>query len=148
MSVAQKAPAIVVVDASFVLRYVLHTAAPKPHPDGLGLFSECELVVPSIWCSEIASALVQAERRGAATAAKVGEALAHITALNPVIDTLCISVARNLELARAYGLTPYDALYVELAIRRNAALASCDLAMCTGALSAGIRLYPPPLFAS
>ena len=34
---AESPPDLVVLDASFVLRYLLHTEAPRPHPAGLGL---------------------------------------------------------------------------------------------------------------
>ncbi|HEY2976629.1 MAG TPA: type II toxin-antitoxin system VapC family toxin [Burkholderiaceae bacterium] len=138
------APELVVLDASFVLRYVLHTNAPRPHPDGLGALRHAELVVPALWNAEIANALIQAERRGAATPAKVGQALSVINALNPSIDTHPVDVTRNVELARAYGLSAYDALYLELALRRKAALATYDDDMIAAAPTAGIRLYPAP----
>jgi predicted nucleic acid-binding protein len=135
-------PERVVIDASFVLRFVLHTAAPRPHPRGLGLLKDAELMVPALWNAEIANALVQAERRGAATPAKVGAALAAITALSVSVDAHPVDVDRNVELARAYGLSAYDALYMELALRRKAAIATYDEGMAAAAASAGIRLYP------
>ena len=144
MSVKEVAPELVVLDASFVLRYVLHTRAPRPHAGGLAMLKHVELVVPMLWNAEIANALVQAERRGAATPARVGEALSLINALNPVVDTHAVDVTRNLEIARAYRLNAYDALYLELALRRKAALATYDDDMITAAPSAGIRLYPQP----
>ena len=137
-------PTLVVLDASFVLRYVLHTQAPRPHAHGLKLLEGCELLVPALWSSEIANALIQAERRGAASPAKVGKALTVIMALNPMVDSKHIGVGRNLELARAYRLSSYDALYFELALRRKAALATYDLGMQAAAPVAGLRLYPDP----
>jgi len=136
-------PERVVLDASFVLRFVLHTAAPRPHPAGLSLLKDVELMVPALWNAEIANALVQAERRAAATPAKVGAALTAITALSPLVDTQVVDVNRNLEIARAYGLSAYDALYMELALRRKAALATYDDDLIAAASSAGLRLYPP-----
>jgi predicted nucleic acid-binding protein len=144
MSVNQPPPEWVVVDASFVLRYVLHTQAQKPHAAGLQLLQSVRLIVPALWNSEIASALVQAERRGAAAPAKIGHALSVIGALNPMVDATVVDVNRNLEVARAYGLSAYDSLYFELALRRKAALATYDEAMIAAAPVAGIRLYPSP----
>jgi predicted nucleic acid-binding protein len=138
------APSAVVLDASFVLRYVLHTDAPRPHPEGLQLLRDCELLVPALWNAEIANALVQAERRGAAPAARLGDALAAILALDPVVDAQPVDVPRHLECARAYGLSAYDSLYFELALRRRAALATCDSDMIAAAPRAGIRLFPNP----
>jgi predicted nucleic acid-binding protein len=136
-------PELVVLDASFILRYVLHTKAPRPHPEGLNALRNVDLVVPPLWHAEIANALVQSERRGAATPARVGQALAAINALAPMVDNHVIDVTRNLEVARAYGVSAYDALYLELALRRKAALATYDADLIAAASGAGIRLYPP-----
>lgn len=144
MTAKETPPELVVLDASFVLRYVLHTQATRPHPLGLTLLKHCELLVPALWNAEVANALVQAERRGAATPAKVGAALGLINALNPVVDTQTVDVTRTLEIARAYGLSAYDALYFEVALRRRAALATYDENMMAAAPAAGLRLYPPP----
>ncbi len=144
MTLKENSPEVVVLDASFVLRYVLHTQAPRPHASGLTLLKNAELLVPALWNAEVANALVQAERHGAATAAKVGAALSLINALNPVVDAHVVDVTRNLEIARAYRLSAYDAIYFELALRRKAALATYDDDMMAAAPSAGIRLYPQP----
>jgi len=141
---SDRAPESVVLDASFVLRYVLHTDASQPHPAGLLLLKDCELIVPALWNAEVANALLQAERRNAASPARIGAALSTILALNPVVDSQPIDVARNLESARAHGLSAYDGLYFELALRRKAALATYDAAMIAAAPRAGIRLFPNP----
>jgi predicted nucleic acid-binding protein len=138
------APDIVVLDASFVLRYLLHTDAARPHPAGLQALRDCEMVVPALWNAEVANALLQAERRGAASAARIGDALAALLALSPAVDTQTVDVVRNLECARAYGLSAYEAQYFELALRRRAALATYDAEMIAAAPRAGIRLYPQP----
>lgn len=139
---AEPAPEVVVLDASFVLRYVLHTSAARPHASGLLMLKDCELIVPALWNAEVANALVQAERRGAAAPHRVGAALEAILALNPVVDAQVVEVARAVECARAHGLSAYDALYFELALRRRAALATFDAEMMAAAPRAGIRLYP------
>ena len=138
-------PKAVVLDASFVLRYVLHTDAPRPHPGGLQLLEDCELLVPALWNAEVANALVQAERRLAVPAERIGAALVAILALDPLVDAHPVDVARNLECARAHGLSAYDSLYFELALRRRAALATYDAGMIAAAPRAGIRLYPNAL---
>ncbi len=141
---ADTAPEVVVLDASFVLRYVLHTHAPRPHPSGLALLQGCELIVPALWNAEVANALFQAERRNAVAANRIGAALAAVMALEPSVDTQPVDVARNLECARAHGLSAYDSLYFELALRRKAGLATYDAEMMAAAPRAGIRLYPNP----
>lgn len=143
MKGSELAPEAVVIDASFVLRYVLHTGAPRPPPAGLQMLRDCELLVPPLWHAEVANALVQAERRGVAAPARIGAALAAIMALAPTADGVAMDVPRCLECARAYGLSAYDGLYFELALRRRAALATYDAEMIAAAPRAGIRLYPP-----
>ena len=142
---AETAPDVVVLDASFVLRYVLHTDASRPHPSGLGMLQGCELIVPPLWNAEVANALVQAERRAAVPADRIGAALSAVMALEPSVDSQVVDVARNLECARAHGLSAYDSLYFELALRRKAALATYDAEMIAAAPRAGIRLYPYPM---
>jgi len=137
-------PDAVVMDASFVLRFVLNTGAPRPPASTLQALRDCELIVPPLWNAEVANALVQAERRGSATPERVGAALAAILALAPSVDAHPIDVVRNLECARAYGLSACDSLYFELALRRRAALATFDAEMVAAAPRAGLRLYPEP----
>ena len=141
---AELLPDVVVLDASFVLRYLLHTDLPRPHPGGLDLLKGCELIVPALWNVEVANALVQAERRTAVPADRIGAALSALMALAPSVDTIVVDLARNLECARAHGLSAYDSLYFELALRRRAALATYDAAMIAAAPRAGIRLFPFP----
>jgi predicted nucleic acid-binding protein len=144
MKGGEPAPEAVVLDASFVLRYVLQTGAPRPDGAGLHALRECELIVPALWNAEVANALAQAERRGAAPPERIGQALAAILALAPAVDAQPIEVPRALECARAYGLSAYDGLYVALALRRRAALATFDAELIAAAPRAGLRLFPDP----
>lgn len=141
---AEAPPESVVLDASFVLRYVLHTGAPRPNPAGLQALADCELIVPPLWNAEVANVLAMAERRGAAPPERIGQALAAILALAPTVDGTPIDVPRNLDCARSYNLSAYDSLYLELALRRRAALATFDAEMIAAAPRAGVRLYPDP----
>ncbi|MBL8362444.1 MAG: type II toxin-antitoxin system VapC family toxin [Rubrivivax sp.] len=141
---ASAPPDAVVLDASFVLRYVLHTGAPRPSAAGLAALRDCELIVPALWNAEVANALVQAERRATVAPERIGQALAAILALAPTVDAQPVDVPRNLDAARAHGLSAYDSLYLELALRRRAALATFDSDMIAAAPRAGVRLYPEP----
>jgi predicted nucleic acid-binding protein len=44
------------------------------------------------------------------------------------------------ELSNEHGLTPYDAAYLELALRRHLPLASCDKALIRAARTAGVNV--------
>ena len=100
--------------------------------------------VPAYWCVEVANGLVMAERRKRASQADITEALNLVAAL-PVIED--DETARRVgsdttALARQYGLTIYDACYLELAMRRGAALATSDHALAKAAKAAGVAIFP------
>jgi predicted nucleic acid-binding protein len=50
-------------------------------------------------------------------------------------------LANVLDLSLAYGLTVYDAAYLELAQRREAMLATTDRALIAAAKQAGAKLF-------
>jgi predicted nucleic acid-binding protein len=99
--------------------------------------------VPAHWSVEVANGLIMAERRKRASQADVTEALALIAALPVECDdeTKQRAVSDTAALARQYGLTIYDAAYLELAMRRGASLASTDAALCKAAKAAGVSIF-------
>jgi predicted nucleic acid-binding protein len=63
----------------------------------------------------------------------------------PVItdeETARRSGSDTIALARQYGLTIYDAAYLELAMRRGASLATTDRDLTKAAKAAGVSLFP------
>ena len=48
---------------------------------------------------------------------------------------------RHVDAALAHDLTPYDALYLELALQRRCALATCDADLAAAAQRAGVVVY-------
>ena len=89
------------------------------------------MVVPGLWHLEIANVLLQAEKRGRITAGDVTMRLDLIAALPITTDSETTTRAWReiLALARAQGLTTYDAAYLELAIRRGLPLQTKDEAL-------------------
>jgi predicted nucleic acid-binding protein len=87
-----------------------------------------EAWIPSHWWLEIANGLLMAERRGRISPDKVSHALTLINALPLEEDdnTAEQVPGRTLSLARKHDLTIYDAVYLELAQRRGATLATFD----------------------
>ena len=83
--------------------------------------------------------MLVAERRNRLSADEVNQRL-HALAALPVHtdDDLNLDVA--LALARSHGLSIYDALYLELAQRRTAALATLDAALARAAEAEGLAL--------
>ncbi|TVR84956.1 MAG: PIN domain-containing protein [Rhodospirillales bacterium] len=97
-------------------------------------------VVPALWHLELGNVLVQAERRQRLRATDTTLRLGLIADL-PIRtdpeppDRLLGDV---LALARAEGLTTYDAAYLELALRNGVPLASRDRALVQAAGRAGV----------
>jgi predicted nucleic acid-binding protein len=88
-------------------------------------------IVPSVWPLEVANGLVIAERRGRLQPARTVELIAEIAKLGIEVDSHTSSQAwkETLMLARRYGLSVYDAAYLELAIRESLPLATLDQAL-------------------
>jgi predicted nucleic acid-binding protein len=85
-------------------------------------------VVPMLWQFEVVNGLTVAVRRGRITAAFRADAL-NALELAPVSvdpETNTHAWRTTLQLADRFGLTLYDATYLELAQRRSLPLASLD----------------------
>ena len=76
------------------------------------------------------------------TQSDVTEALGLLGALPLTTDAETATKAggETMALARQYGLTIYDAAYLELAMRRGAILATNDLDLAKAARAAGVAL--------
>lgn len=102
--------------------------------------------VPAIWALELGNVLVQAEKRGRITPAGTATRLEELAALPILADGETSSRATHeiVTLARAEGLTTYDAAYLELAMRRGLPLASKDRALREAADRNGVVVLPGP----
>ena len=101
-------------------------------------------VVPGIWNLELVNVLLQAERRGRIQPADVERRLSLFGQLPIAVDTETSVLAGSaiLALARAHGLTSYDAAYLELAVRRALPLATRDRSLIAAARKVGIPTLP------
>ncbi len=99
-------------------------------------------VAPSLWRLEVGNALQTALRRKRITVETRDEALADLRALDVAIDdeTDQRAWSSTLRFADRYGLTLYDAAYLELAVRRRLSLASLDQGLRVAATKAGVEL--------
>lgn len=84
--------------------------------------------VPSLWRLEVANMLRNAVRRGRCDEAFADRSLARLDRFRIRIDeeTDRHAWGATLSLAREQGLTVYDAAYLELAVRKQLPLGSCD----------------------
>jgi predicted nucleic acid-binding protein len=133
-----------VVDTSIVVAWLL---VDERSPDAAGvarLIDEVETWVPQLFPIEIGNALLVAERRNRVSAKYVLEQLAALQRMPLRLDTETNTHiwGRTYELAKDEGLTVYDATYLELAIRREAQLATLDDALVQAAQRRGLTVIP------
>ena len=99
-------------------------------------------LVPQLWHLEVRNTLVVAERRGRVGAAGLEDGLRRVGEL-PIRTDTEPDLGAALALARRRRLTIYDALYLELALRADAPLATVDRALASAAMAERLRLIGP-----
>ena len=96
--------------------------------------------VPALWPVETTNALLVATRRGRIAKDEWPAIRVHLDALPIDIDP--ISASRTwgtvLDLANTYGISSYDAMYLELAVRMQMPLATLDQQLRAAGQSAGV----------
>jgi predicted nucleic acid-binding protein len=99
-------------------------------------------VVPNHWPVEVANAFVMAVRRGRMSKDKTARLFGDLLALPIRIDSASTETTFGPVFAYAelYGLTVYDAAYLELAVREGIALATLDNDLRIAARAAGVSL--------
>ena len=129
----------IVIDSSIVLAWCL---ADEEHPvaeRAMGLAVEHGAVVPGIWRYELWNALIVNERRGRLTAEDARQFLGDLAEMRIERDG-DHDEALLLALARQWGLSAYDAAYLEVAARRGLAIASLDHRLVDAATGANVPL--------
>jgi predicted nucleic acid-binding protein len=131
-----------VVDASVALAWCFPDEAGDYADSVLSAAQGEKLHVPAIWPIEIANALWVGERRQRIRAADIHHFAALLAGLEMVEDLqrLPLAVSHILPLAREHAISAYDAAYLELAIRRQAKLATLDEALRKAARLKGISI--------
>ena len=131
-----------IVDASVALAWCFEDEVSEYADQVLGRLDEDRALVPSVWALEIANALAIAERRRRLSAADVARMALLFLGLPVAVQEVAPQVVLGpvLELARAHGLTAYDAAYLELAMREGLPLATQDEALRAAAQRVGLPL--------
>jgi predicted nucleic acid-binding protein len=98
--------------------------------------------VPALWCIEVANVLEMKVRRRRNDAGFRDQALADLSMLPITIDpeTDRQAWSATLQLAERHSLTLYDAVYLELAVRRTMPLATLDVELRDAANAEGVKL--------
>jgi predicted nucleic acid-binding protein len=101
-------------------------------------------IVPAIWPTEIANGLEIAVRRGRISVPQRDELLANFRRLtiNIEMPSLDLNWTSSIWIAHRFGLTVYDAAYLELALRVSLPLATLDKQLTAAGREAGAIVLP------
>lgn len=95
-------------------------------------------IAPPLLRLEVTNVLRTACKRQRLIAAQAHEMLTALAALPIDIDVTAPNPAQILDLALRHDLTAYDAVYLDLALRRALPVATRDLALADAARAAGV----------
>jgi len=101
---------------------------------------QIRFIVPALWRYEFANTIRMIQKRNRIVESKLVQLFADMEALQieVVEDVQSPSVLR--EISQAHDVTAYDAAYLELALRRNVAIATCDRQLKAAAIAANIEI--------
>lgn len=131
-----------VIDASVAAAWLFDDEDDRRATAALARIETDAALVPQLWHLEVRSALLAAERRGRIQANEIDDRLRWLREL-PVRTDAEPDLADAFALARTRRLSFYDALYLELARRSGAALATLDAALARAAAAEGVPSVEP-----
>lgn len=124
-----------IIDASALIAWVM--------PDETGLDLDRALAVhndviaPWLLWIELRNILLVSERRGRLSAGMAEQIIEPLDGLGILLDTSPSSQV-VMELSRRHGLTAYDAVYLECALRHGGVLATLDQPLSRAAKAEGV----------
>ena len=132
-----------VLDTSVAVSWFFDDEAGEYTTAVLESLTGCEAVVPSLWSLEVANVLLVAERRNRCSEAEAIRFIELLESLPIVTDdtTARRALHQTYQLAREYGLTSYDAAYLELSMRLGLPLATMDQQLVAAATKAGAAIF-------
>ena len=132
-----------VVDCSITLPWFLEDERTKFTDQMLNAIHEIEYWAPSLWRFEMVNGLLMAERRKRIDRAWRIESVDQAARLKVRVDSVQPSMAAVATLADRHGLTAYDAIYLELAMRQKFGLITQDRDLVRAADSEGLPVQAP-----
>lgn len=130
-----------VLDASVALSWCFEGERTPLADAALERLTRQSAMAPAIWPLELANGLRSGERRGRLDGHAVALAAQLLMTLPITVDEplrVEDAVGRVLHLARAAGLTTYEAAYLDLALRRGLPLATVDDQLARAAVAASV----------
>ena len=130
---------MIVIDCSYALALVMPD---EVRPASMHAVMRDSLVAPMIWPLEIANAFRSSLRRKRLQERQIAELCAGVMDFDvEVVGAAHATPQRYFDAALAHDLTPYDALYLDLAVQRRCALATCDALLSAAAARAGVQIH-------
>lgn len=102
------------------------------------------IIVPLLWSIEICNVITVACKRGRIKSEEAQQLLVDLKNLPDAFDseTEAMVWEYSFQLAQQYELSVYDAVYLELAIRKNCPLATLDKSLKEACVAAGVIVLP------
>jgi predicted nucleic acid-binding protein len=138
-----------VVDASVALAWALPDESSDYADAVLGVAERDGIRVPELWVREIANGLAIAYRRKRITPEDEQAFLAALSRLSVSVEhhpSSVLAIGDGAAAAIRYGLTAYDAAYVDLAAREGLTLATLDVAMRKAAEQSQVVVFGAPQY--
>ncbi len=118
-----------VLDCSATLPWAFGSeATAETHALHAALVAGGKAWVPALWHLELGNVLLGVQRKGRIDKAGIEQFLSTLDLYDIEVDsdTMAVAWSKTLALAENFGLTVYDAAYLELALRRGLPLATLD----------------------
>ena len=127
-----------VIDNSVVSGWYLDNQA-TPYTQAIAeRLQDDRVFAPALWELELTNVLRTSCLRQRLTAQRAQEILGHLNALPIEVDREAVPPRELLALALRFGLSSYDAAYLELALRRQLPIATQDAELRAAAVAAGV----------
>jgi predicted nucleic acid-binding protein len=130
----------VVIDASYAAAWIFKDEATEETNATLAGLTKIAARVPAIYWYEVRNLLITGSRRSRISNGDIFPTMAYMRGL-PLTDCGPGDDRKILTLALTHNLTAYDAAYLELALSRNAQLATCDRRLREAAELEGVSAY-------
>jgi predicted nucleic acid-binding protein len=131
-----------VLDCSLAMTWLFTEEATKETAKLLDRAAAETALVPAFWFLEVANVIVAAERMKRVTLGKSGDFMFQLSRLDIEIEAESPDRAFDhlVPLCRIHSLTSYDAVYLDLALRRRLPLATLDQQLRKAAKKLGVKL--------
>lgn len=131
-----------VIDCSVAMTWLFEDEATAQTAKLLDRLGTETALAPAWWFLELANGMALAERKGQITSAQSAELIAELSKLGIEVDSDSPERAFDhlLPLCRTHQLTSYDAMYLDLSVRRAIPPATLDQPLRKAAKKMGVKL--------